>query len=105
MRTGSVSKLLTYSDLLNYNISKEAFVATAAIIASVVDVTRIPVYIYNNQDILTNNTFLLIITTASAFAGTYAGKGLLKKISIKTFKTYVAATIIIIGALLTLRII
>ncbi|MEK6673802.1 MAG: sulfite exporter TauE/SafE family protein [Nitrospirota bacterium] len=90
--------------LLNYNISKEAFVATAAIIASVVDVTRIPVYIYNNQDILTNNTFLLIITTASAFAGTFAGKGLLKKISIKTFKTYVAATIIIIGALLTLQI-
>lgn len=91
--------------LLNYNIPKETFVATAAIIASVVDITRIPVYIYNGKDILTNNTLLLVITTASAFAGTFAGKKLLNKISLKAFKTYVAAAIIIIGVLLTMRII
>ena len=91
--------------LLNYSIPKETFVATAAIIASVVDITRIPVYIYTGKDILTDNTLLLVITTASAFAGTFAGKKLLNKISLKAFKTYVAAAIIIIGALLTLRII
>lgn len=91
--------------LLNYNIPKETFVATAAIIASVVDVTRIPVYIFNNKDVLTDNAILLLITTAAAFAGTFAGKRFLKKISLKTFKIYVAATIVIIGALLTFRII
>jgi len=91
--------------LLNYNISKETFVATAAIIASVVDVTRIPVYIFANKDVLADNVILLLITTVSAFAGTFAGKTFLKKISLKTFKTYVAAMIIIIGALLALRII
>jgi uncharacterized membrane protein YfcA len=91
--------------LLNYNIPKETFVATAAIIASVVDVTRIPVYIFNNRDVLTDNGFLLLITTASAFAGTFAGNKFLKKTSLKTFKTYIAATIIIIGTLLTFRII
>ena len=91
--------------LLNYNIPKETFVATAAIIASVVDVTRIPVYIVNNKDVLADNVILLLITTAAAFAGTFAGKGFLKKISLKTFKLYVAATIVIIGALLTFRII
>jgi uncharacterized membrane protein YfcA len=91
--------------LLNYNIPKETFVATAAIIASVVDVTRIPVYIFNNKDVLADNVILLLITTASAFAGTFAGKRVLKKISLKTFKFYVAATIVIIGALLTFRII
>ena len=91
--------------LLNYNIPKETFVATAAIIASVVDVTRIPVYIYSNKDALADNVILLLITTAAAFAGTFAGKGFLKKISLKTFKLYVAATIVIIGALLTFRII
>lgn len=91
--------------LLNYNIPKETFVATAAIIASVVDVTRIPVYIFSNKDVLTDNAILLLITTASAFAGTFAGKSFLKKISLKTFKLYVAAAIVIIGALLTFRII
>ncbi len=91
--------------LLNYNIPKETFVATAAIIASVVDITRIPVYIFNNKDVLASNLLLLLITTASAFAGTFAGNRFLKKISLKTFKIYVVTTIIIIGALLTLRII
>ncbi|MEW6410798.1 MAG: sulfite exporter TauE/SafE family protein [Nitrospirota bacterium] len=91
--------------LLNYNIPKETFVATAAIIASVVDITRIPVYIYNNRDALTGNLILLLTTTASAFIGTFAGKRFLKKISLKTFKIYVAAMIVIIGILLTLRVI
>ncbi|WP_333653570.1 sulfite exporter TauE/SafE family protein [Dissulfurispira sp.] len=91
--------------LLNYNITKETFVATAAIIASVVDVTRIPVYIFSNRDVLTNNGLLLLITTASAFAGTFAGKRFLQKISLKTFKIYIAAMIVIIGVLLTIRII
>jgi uncharacterized membrane protein YfcA len=91
--------------LLNYNIPKETFVATAAIIASVVDVTRIPVYIFSNRDVLTDNGLLLLITTASAFAGTFAGKRFLQKISLKTFKIYIAAMIVIIGALLTLRVI
>ena len=48
---------------------------------------------------------LLLITTVSAFAGTFAGKRFLKKISVKTFKVYVAVAIVIIGALLTFRII
>jgi len=91
--------------LLNYNIPKETFVATAAVIASIVDVTRIPVYIFSNRDALTDNGLLLIIMTASAFAGTFAGNKFLKKTSLKTFKTYVAVMIIIIGALLTFRII
>lgn len=62
------------SGLVNYNIPKETFVATAAIIASVVDITRIPVYILGQRDVITDNALLLLITTASAFAGTFAGK-------------------------------
>jgi len=91
--------------LLNYNIPKETFVATAAIIASVVDVTRIPVYIFSNRYALSDNLPILLITTASAFAGTFAGNKFLKKISLKAFKTYVAVMIIIIGILLATRII
>lgn len=91
--------------LLNYNIPKETFVATAAIIASVVDVTRIPIYIFNQRDVLSDNLLLLSVTAVSAFAGTFAGRKFLKNISLKTFKFYVAATIVIIGTLLAFRII
>lgn len=91
--------------LLNYNIPKETFVATAAIIASVVDITRIPVYIYSNRDVLASNLPLLLITTASAFAGTFAGKIFMKKIPLQTFRRYIAVSIIIIGLLLTTKII
>jgi uncharacterized membrane protein YfcA len=91
--------------LLNYNIPKEVFVATAAIIASVVDITRIPIYIFNNRDALATNEPLLFITIASAFTGTFAGKRLLKKVSHEAFKLYVSAMVIIIGVLLTLGII
>ena len=69
------------------------------------DVTRIPVYIFSNRDVLTDNGLLLLIMTASAFAGTFAGNKFLKKTSLKTFKTYIAVMIIIIGALLTFKII
>lgn len=86
--------------LLNYNIPKESFIATAAIIASVVDMTRIPVYMFYNRDILFSNTLLLSITIISAFAGTLAGKRLLNKVSLQAFKLYVSVTIVIIGALL-----
>ncbi len=92
--------------LLNYNIPKEVFVATAAIIASVVDITRIPIYILNNRDALVaTNEPLLFITIASAFAGTFAGKKLLNKVSLEAFKLYVSAMVITIGVLLGLGII
>lgn len=91
--------------LLNYNIPKETFIATAAMIASVVDITRIPVYIFNNREALATSELLLLITTLSAFAGTFAGKNLLNKLSLKAFKLYVATMVIIIGVLLTIKII
>jgi len=91
--------------LLNYDISKETFIATAAVIASVVDVTRIPVYIFNNREALATSELLLLITTASAFVGTFAGKRFLNKVSLKAFKLYVATMVIIIGVLLTIKII
>lgn len=91
--------------LLNYNIPKEVFVATAATIASVVDITRIPIYIFNNRDALLTNELLLLITVVSAFSGTFVGKRLLKKVSLETFKLYVSGMVMIIGILLTTGII
>lgn len=91
--------------LLNYNIPKETFIVTAAVIASIVDITRIPIYVFYNREILANNIMLLLITTASAFAGTLIGKRIVGKFSQKAFKLYVAGAIVVIGIFLSLRII
>lgn len=87
--------------LLNYDIPKETFVATAAVIATVVDVTRIPVYIMNNKDAIDHSLPLLATVVTSAFAGTLAGKNLLKKVSLETFKVYISISVILVGLLLT----
>lgn len=89
--------------LLNYNIPKETFIATATIIASVVDITRIPVYILSGRDLLADNATLLFITITAAFAGTFAGKKLFEKVSLNVFKLYIAIGVIIIGVLLTFK--
>jgi len=86
--------------LLNYNIPKEAFIATEAVIASIVDMTRIHVYILSNRDIISDNLLLISLVTASAFAGTFAGKRILNRVSLKSFKRYVAIAVTVIGGLL-----
>lgn len=91
--------------LLNYKIPKEVFIATAAAIASVVDVTRIPIYVTNNRGMLIANAGLIFFTVTAAFAGTIAGKKLLSSVSLKAFKLYVASAVVIIGVLLALKII
>lgn len=91
--------------LLNYNIPKETFIATAAVIASVVDITRIPVYLLTNKEALVSNWLLILITVIAAFAGTLAGSRLLKKISLKAFKLYVGIAVMLIGVLLAVRVI
>lgn len=91
--------------LLNYDITKEVFVATAALIASVVDITRIPIYMYHNKEDLVSNAWLILLTVASAFVGTLAGKQLIKRVSLKAFKLYVSSAVLSIGFLLALGVI
>jgi hypothetical protein len=91
--------------LLNYPLSKETFIATAAVIASIVDITRIPAYAITGKERLIANYHIIIITTLSALIGTFTGKRLMKKLSLENFKLYVAGSIILIGLLLAVKII
>jgi uncharacterized membrane protein YfcA len=91
--------------LLNYPLSKETFIATAAVIASIVDITRIPVYIITGREQLLAHYPLIAITTLSALIGTFTAKRFMKKVSLTIFKRYVAGSIILIGLLLAAKII
>lgn len=77
--------------LLRAGLSKQAFVATGAVIAAVIDVSRLTVYwtrLANSR--IDDNAPLLIAATLSAFVGAIAGKQLIEKVTMKTVEVAVA---------------
>ena len=82
--------------LLNYSLSKEEFIATGTAVSILIDVTRIPLYIGEAAGV--SVTFFplgLVITVA--FAGTFIGKELVKKVSLQRFRLIVASFLIVVA--------
>lgn len=91
--------------LLNYSLSKEAFVATATIIACLIDATRIPVYLVQYYDSIAVAWPYLIATILSAFVGTLIGKRLLAIITVGAFRRVVAGSVVVVGIAMALALI
>jgi len=82
--------------LISTSIKKEIYIATAAAIAVVVDITRITVYIANSS--LDSDYYWYILPLiVIAFAGTYWGVKLLKNLSDVVVKRAVLAMLILVG--------
>ena len=92
--------------LIKCNLTKESFIATGIIIASIVDISRISVYFtkYSNID-LENNSTLLLYAIGFAFFGALIGKRLLTKITIDFIHIAVSIMLILLSILLGLGII
>lgn len=58
---------------------KSEYAATAAVLALVVDATRIPVYLWNDITVLTTETWLLVSFVISALIGAQIGRVWLEK--------------------------
>ncbi len=86
--------------LLNYNISKETFIATGTMIACLVDASRIPVYLIYHHQLLLGKWKVLSVVTIVTFIGTIIGRRLLRRVSLKNFKKLVAVMVVILGILL-----
>lgn len=84
--------------LLRFDVSREAFVATATATALIVDVVRMPVYLIHFGDALMAQARLLAIATAGVVAGTLLGERLLRRIPIHLFRRIVAVLLIVLGA-------
>lgn len=84
--------------LLNYDLSKESFIATATTIAIIIDLTRIPVYLSHESTQLGQTGLNLLAVTLVAFGGTFLGKRLLQKIPLTRFRLIVAAFLVVMGA-------
>lgn len=86
--------------LINYPINKQAFIATAALIACLVDLTRIPVYLAGYGQILIPHMALLSAVVATAYLGTLIGKRLVAYLSLERFRKIVAGMIALSGLFL-----
>ncbi len=89
--------------LLNYKVSKETFIATATVIATIIDVTRIPVYMVAQHDALPQQWLPVFLLVLLAMFGTLIGKRLLKRFTERQFRGTVATAVIAMGVLLLFR--
>ncbi len=84
--------------LIKAGLSKEAFVATAVVVSTFVDFTRLSVYATRfTKAGLSDNFTLVISATLSAIVGAYIGNKLLKKVTIKFLQLTVVIILIIIS--------
>lgn len=84
--------------LIKAGLSKESFVATAVVVSTFVDFTRLSIYATRfNASGLTDNLTLVICATFAAIAGAFLGNKLLKKVTLKFLQVTIAIMLIIIS--------
>lgn len=89
--------------LLGFDISKEAFVATATAAALVVDAVRIPVYVATRWGDLGDVVLPSGAATIGVAVGALLGQRLLRKVPQSKFSRVVSIVLLVIGALLVVR--
>ena len=82
--------------LTSFKLEKSAYIATAASISIIVDVTRIPIYFasgFLDRDLI----YLIPILFVIAVAGSFAGKNIVNKIPQKIFRKIVLTAIFLVS--------
>jgi hypothetical protein len=83
--------------LIAFNLPKEVYIATSAMIAVVIDVTRIPTYFFTKVVQGSWHYIFLFFLFVSAYLGVKTGKILLKRINQKTFRKIVSIVLFLVG--------
>lgn len=84
--------------LIRAGLSKEAFVGTAVVVSTFVDMTRLGVYATRFESAgLTDNLPLVTAATLSAIAGAFIGNRLLKKVTMRGLQVTVAVMLIVLS--------
>lgn len=97
--TGGAIRGLT---MAAFNLEKNIFIATSAIIDLGIDTSRSVVY-FTNGYIHTNELYLVAILVVISVVGTYSGKIILRYISETQFKSFVLVLIFLIGVVLLIK--
>ena len=89
--------------LIKSGLSKEAYIATSVVIASLVDLTRLSVYASRFASAnLHENFALLAVATLSAITGAFLGKKMLKKVTLRGIQLLVAIMLLLLAVALGL---
>lgn len=81
--------------LSKLKLSKEAFIGTSAMIAVLIDISRLLAYSTDfRREIFYTNTTLIIYAIGSAMLGTYIGNQFLKKMTMKGIQKIVAISLL-----------
>jgi uncharacterized membrane protein YfcA len=83
--------------LVAFNLPKEAYIATSAAIALVIDATRIPTYLVTKTVQDSSSYILLPFLCVMAYLGVRTGKIFLKRINQDTFRRIVALALFAVG--------
>ncbi|WP_300568833.1 sulfite exporter TauE/SafE family protein [Flavobacterium sp.] len=84
--------------LIKAGLSKEAFIATAVVVSTFVDFTRLSVYATRfTKAGLSENLTLVIYATLSAIVGAFIGNQLLKKVTLRFLQVTIAIMLIFIS--------
>ncbi|MCK7533573.1 MAG: TSUP family transporter [Marinilabiliales bacterium] len=87
--------------LIKSGLSKEAYIATGVIIASLVDFTRLSVYASRFKEANLHEHLLLIVSaTLAAITGAFVGSKLLKKVTLRFVQVLVAIMLFLIAVAL-----
>lgn len=84
--------------LVKTGLTKEAFVATGATIAALVDISRLA--IYGTAFLATSfraNAGLVLVAVLFAFAGTFIGSRLVRKVTMRTVQAVVSVMLVVIA--------
>ena len=84
--------------LIKAGLSKEAFIATAVVVSTFVDFTRLTVYATRFTSAgLEENLTVVLSATLAGVAGAFIGNKLLKKVTLKFIQKLVAIMLILIS--------
>ena len=86
--------------LLNFDVEKEAFIATATATGLIVDAVRMPTYFLTQSNQISGFLFLIFLTSIPVLFGTLAGNVVLKRIPEAFFKRTVSLLILVLGIFL-----
>lgn len=87
--------------LIRADLTKETFIATGAVIACLVDISRLSLYARHMQNIPEGFQLSIIVAaTLSAFLGVYLGSKYLKKVTLKTLQYIVAVMLCVFAVLM-----
>jgi len=78
---------------------KTAYAATAAVLALVVDLSRIPVYLFRDHSIINENWILIVVLVLCAIIGVHIGKRWLIKWKNNTIRSIILTGIVASGVL------